>query len=144
ASEKFDQYHVDRRTVYLPITRSSLYEFLQAFDFADPGSSNGERVTTTVAPQALALLNSRLMNEKTFSWARKLLSDRAATDQERIRSVFLAAYSRPPEKPEMEEAAKFITRLKTRFSGDPEKASLQAWQEFFRAILASSEFIHVD
>lgn len=144
ASEKFDQYHVDRRTVYLPITRSSLYEFLQAFDFADPGSSNGERVTTTVAPQALALLNSRLMNEKTFSWARKLLSDRAATDQERIRSVFLAAYSRPPEKPEMEEAAKFITRLKTRFSGDPEKASLQAWQEFCRAILASSEFIHVD
>ena len=46
-------YQVNRRSVYLPVIRSGLYDVFQAFDFADPSASNGKRIPTTVAPQAL-------------------------------------------------------------------------------------------
>ena len=45
-------YDTQRRSMYLPIVRSALYEVFQAFDFADPAVSSGERMSTTVAPQA--------------------------------------------------------------------------------------------
>lgn len=144
ASEKFDSYHVNRRTVYLPITRSSLYDFLQAFDFADPSSSNGERVNTTVAPQALALLNSRLVDEKTLSWAQKLTENPKLNDAGRVNEVFLKAYSRPPSSQDVSRALAFIEKVGTQLPGDGQVRTVQAWREFCRAILASSEFIHVE
>ena len=39
-SVKYDQ---SRRSVYLPVIRSGLYDVFQAFDFADPSTSNGKR-----------------------------------------------------------------------------------------------------
>ena len=144
ASEKFDSYHVNRRTVYLPITRSSLYDFLQAFDFADPSSSNGERVNTTVAPQALALLNSRLVDEQTLSWARRLIENPSLDDVGRVNEVFLKAYSRPPSSHEVSRALAFIRNVVPQFPGDTQNRTVQAWREFCRAILSSSEFIHVE
>lgn len=144
ASEKFDPYHVNRRTVYLPITRSSLYDFLQAFDFADPSSSNGERVNTTVAPQALALLNSRLMDEKTLAWARKLVGNTMLDDSGKVNEVFQNAYSRAPTSQEITDALSFLERVKPQLAGEGEIRTVHAWQEFCRAILASSEFIHVE
>ena len=144
ASERFDPYHVDCRTVYLPITRSSVYDFLQAFDFADPSSSNGERVPTTVAPQALALLNSRLVEEKTLSWARKLVMRSDLDDAGRITEIYKRAYSRQPKQHELDRATRFVQDLKTSFNGNPDEISTRAWQGFCRAILASSEFVHVD
>lgn len=144
ASEVFDPYHVDRRTVYLPITRSSLYDFLQAFDFADPSASNGDRVPTTVAPQALAFLNSRLMDEKTHSWARKLTAIPGLDDPGRVREVFLRAYSRDPTTRELASALAFLERVKPRLGTDEAARRVLAWREFCRAILASSEFVHVE
>ena len=144
ASERFDPYHVDCRTVYLPITRSSVYDFLQAFDFADPSSSNGERVATTVAPQALALLNSRLVEEKTISWARKLVARNDLDDSGRILEIYMRAYSRPPRKNELDRANRFIVSLKDSTDGSDDEKTVRAWQGFCRAILASSEFVHVD
>lgn len=144
ASERFDPYHVDCRTVYLPITRSSVYDFLQAFDFADPSSSNGERVATTVAPQALALLNSRLVEEKTISWARKLVARTDLDDSGRISEIYMRAYSRPPRKNELDRAKRFFVSLKDSTDGSDDEKTVRAWQGFCRAILASSEFVHVD
>ena len=44
-------YDVNRRAVYLPVIRSSLYGVFQAFDFGDPSVSNGNRQSTVVSPQ---------------------------------------------------------------------------------------------
>ncbi|MCE9527066.1 MAG: DUF1549 domain-containing protein [Planctomycetales bacterium] len=46
-------YTGNRRSVYLPVVRSALYDVFQAFDFADPSVASGKRDSTTVAPQAL-------------------------------------------------------------------------------------------
>ncbi|MGD9856804.1 MAG: DUF1549 domain-containing protein, partial [Planctomycetaceae bacterium] len=45
-------YQSNRRSLYLPVVRSAVYDVLQAFDFADPSVLSGQRRSTTVAPQA--------------------------------------------------------------------------------------------
>ena len=52
-------YQSTRRSVYLPVLRGALYDMFQAFDFPDPAVSNGDRATTTVASQALFMMNGR-------------------------------------------------------------------------------------
>ena len=39
-----DRLRRNRRSVYLPVIRSGLYDVFQAFDFADPSTSSGKRV----------------------------------------------------------------------------------------------------
>ncbi len=56
-SGKLD-YSSSRRTVYLPMIRSGVFDVLQTLDFPDPAMINGSRQTTTVAPQALLMMNS--------------------------------------------------------------------------------------
>ena len=144
ASERFDPYHVNRRSVYLPITRSSVYDFFQAFDFADPSASNGERVATTVAPQALALLNSRLMEEKTLSWAKKLLARPGQTGSGRVEEIYRTALGRKPEPGELLRALRFVEQVRPGLSGDDKEKEAGSRQALCRVVLASSEFVHVD
>ena len=61
---QYDKF-VSRRSIYLPVIRSAQYEVLQAFDFADPSFPSGERAVTTVAPQALFLMNGKIVHEQT-------------------------------------------------------------------------------
>ena len=39
----YEKYDIPRRSIYLPVIRSALYDVLQAFDFADPSFPAGER-----------------------------------------------------------------------------------------------------
>src|SRR5262249_8341021 len=51
-------YSSRRRAIYLPIVRNNVYDVFQLLDFPDPAVPTGDRATTTVAPQALLMLNS--------------------------------------------------------------------------------------
>src|SRR6185503_8640954 len=67
-------YRSNRRSVYLPVIRSALYDVFTAFDFGDPTVMNGDRPTTTVAPQALFMMNSALVLEHTKAMAERLIA----------------------------------------------------------------------
>ena len=60
-------YDSRRRSVYLPVVRSALYDVFQAFDFADPSVQNGRRDVTTVAPQALFMMNSAFASQQSLA-----------------------------------------------------------------------------
>ena len=77
-----------RRSVYLPVIRSALYELYTAFDFGDPTVMNGDRPTTTVAPQALFVMNSPLVLESTRTMAAALLSRCDLDDAGRVRVTY--------------------------------------------------------
>ena len=74
-------YQSDRRSVYLPVLRSALYEVFQAFDFPDPAVPNGDRATTTVASQALFMMNGPIVERP-----RERLADDPAGARSRDRS----------------------------------------------------------
>ncbi|MCA9024589.1 MAG: DUF1553 domain-containing protein, partial [Planctomycetaceae bacterium] len=139
-------YDTTRRSAYLPIVRSALYEVFQAFDFADPAVSAGKRMNTTVAPQALFMMNSELVSEQTRLLAEKLLSQ-DATDTDRVANLYRRTLSRPPSDEETESALAYVERYVETMKShnlDAEQAHIAAWQSLSRAVLASNEFVYVE
>ena len=55
-------YESSRRSVYLPVLRGALHEMFRTFDFPDPAVSSGDRAVTTVASQALFMMNSPMVD----------------------------------------------------------------------------------
>jgi hypothetical protein len=64
-----------RRSIYLFHKRVVPYPLLQAFDKPDAQQSCGRRDNTTVAPQALAILNDQFVRNVAFEFADRLLKD---------------------------------------------------------------------
>ncbi|SVB20211.1 uncharacterized protein METZ01_LOCUS173065, partial [marine metagenome] len=75
-SEDATTYESNRRALYLPIIRNHVYDLFELFDFPDPGSVNGNRSDTTIAPQALYLMNSPLVLRTTATVAKQLLAEK--------------------------------------------------------------------
>lgn len=146
ANINVDVYNTPRRTVYLPIVRSALFDYLTAFDFGDPSSMSGQRDRTTVAPQALFLMNSELVAKESESLAKSLLAQRG-DDAGRIANAFERFYSRPPTESEVASSIEFITTYETGLASKgiaPEQLRALAWKAFCRAMMATNEFLYVN
>ncbi len=138
-------FHNGRRSVYLPAIRSEVYEVLQAFDFADPAVVSGARQSTTVAPQALFMMNSELVAECSKSMAERILADTSQDPRARVRGLYMSAFSRYPTDQETENALNYVQYYATRWQAahpeESDEAVLRAWQSLCRSILAANEFV---
>ncbi len=126
----------NHRSVYLPIVRNYVPEFLQIFDFAEPSSVIGRRDVTTVSTQALFLLNDRFVIGQSNATAKRLLSDeRLENQEERIAGAYLLAFGRTPSGSELSEFRKFLDEA-IKNGQAPEVA----FSGFIQALFASAEF----
>ena len=83
-----------RRSVYTPILRNRLHELFDVFDFADPNTCMGRRNVSTVATQALYLMNSPFVMDQARRSARRLLDMPLADEQFRVDHAYrLAAWA---------------------------------------------------
>jgi hypothetical protein len=140
-------YDSRRRSVYLPVVRSALYEMFQAFDFADPSVLNGRRDATTVAPQALFMMNSQLVSQATRGFAKRLLEAPVADDASRVQSLYERAYARPATTDDVSRALQFVAQYAaagTARQATPDEARLSAWQALCRAVLSANEFVYIE
>jgi hypothetical protein len=136
-----------RRAVYLPVIRSALYDVFTAFDFGDPSVLNGDRPTTTVAPQALFMMNSPLVLEATKSMATRLLAAPEASDAARVARAYGQCYGRTPTAAETQKALAFVERLQQAYAAkepDAAQRKLRAWQSLCKALVSANEFVYVD
>ena len=89
--------HADtRRSVYAPVFRNALPELFEAFDFADPSMVVGRRDTSTVAPQALFLMNHPFVLEQSRAAARRLLAEVPDDDRARVDRAYRLILGRGP------------------------------------------------
>ncbi|MGV3722284.1 MAG: DUF1553 domain-containing protein, partial [Actinomycetota bacterium] len=140
-------YATPRRAVYVPVIRSALYDVYTAFDFGDPTVMNGDRPSTTVAPQALFVMNSKLVLENAKALATNLLARAELDDAARIRGAYEICYGRLPTDAEIRRARAFVTRIETTYAAtvsDADQRRLRAWQSLYKSLMAASEFIYVD
>ncbi|MEC9009051.1 MAG: PSD1 and planctomycete cytochrome C domain-containing protein [Planctomycetota bacterium] len=121
-----------RRSVYLPVLRSAIYEVFQAFDFPDPAVPSGRRDETTVAPQALFLMNGRLVTEATRAMAVALQTE--PTDTDRLARAYHLTLGRPPRQDEQRAWRTFLAGF-----DEP----LSAWQSVCRVLVSSNEFVYI-
>ena len=131
-------YESRRRSVYLPVLRSALYEVLQAFDFANPSTSNGMRGSTMVAPQALFMMNSGLIEDASRMFALRIQREGSGGDSGRIQLAHEIAYARPAADDEVSSWTDFLDRYES-VAGN----RAAAWQGLCRILLSSSEFLYV-
>lgn len=128
-----------RRMVYLPLRRANLPALLNLFDFGDAASSVGKRPMTTVAPQALFMMNSDFIASRAGDLAEDLM-EATADNSERLSKAYLRTLTREPGQAEVAKGLTFLEAFQQRFGGD-EKA---AWQSLCRILMASNEFVYVD
>jgi hypothetical protein len=140
-------YQTNRRSIYLPVLRSGLYEVFQAFDFPDPAVVTGNRSITTVAPQALFMMNGRLMSRSADKMAGRLLEEAKKDKRDRIALAYEITYGRPPTEEEVADWMSFVNKYQAAVEQEKVKSQnpeLRVWQAVCRVLLSSNEFIYVD
>ncbi len=128
----------NRRSIYLPLRRSNLPTLYMLFDFGDATSPEGKRNPTTVATQALFVMNSPLVNREAQSLADKTLKTKTAS--QRISDLYVKVLDRRPDPSEVDAGLTYIQSLRSKYNQINEK---QAWQSFAHALMASNEFIYI-
>jgi cytochrome c553 len=82
------------RSIYLPLLRGLTPESLAVFDFAGQGMVTGDRDTTTVAPQALYLLNDPFVRSQSRALAERVLRPAHWSNSQRIDFAYRLALGR--------------------------------------------------
>jgi mono/diheme cytochrome c family protein len=131
-------YLVPRRTVYLPVPRQSPYELLAIFDYADTAVHLDKRPVTTVAPQALFMMNNSLVRQQAKILAEDLIK-RESDDDARARRAWTRLFTRPASA----EEVRTILYHRDRFLKTGSTPAV-AWTNVVHALMASNEFLFVD
>jgi hypothetical protein len=127
------------RSVFLPVVRNNVSDMMTTFDFAEPSMIVGRRSITTVPSQALFLLNSKFMLQRSERLAKRILNDSSLTSSERVGRVYGNILNRAPRADEESRALAFIRSCTT--ANQEETA---AWAGLCQAVFGSAEFRYLD
>jgi Protein of unknown function (DUF1553) len=139
-----------RRTIYLPIIRSGVFDVLQTLDFPDPAMINGKRETSTVAPQALLMMNSDLIFEQSNHLVTQHMPQ-SLDDAQRISVAYHRILKRAPELEEINTATTYIQNVRNKLqqisassSSDEVHPDRAVWQSLCRVLISSNEFSYIE
>jgi len=105
-----------RRSMYTFIKRSLVSPQLDTFDYANTSLPLTERQTTTVAPQALALLNDTFMHRLAHSFATRVEREAGTNPDARIQRAFEIALNRQPTAKELEVSRRFMDQQREEYA----------------------------
>lgn len=140
---------IRRRSIYLFHKRVVPYPLLQAFDKPDAQQSCGRRDTTTVAPQALALLNDQFVRKVSLELADRLLKEAGNDPARWIERGFQLTLTRSPSKSERDASGAFVELQRTeRQKRSPQAPAVevqrQALADLCQALFSLNEFLYID
>jgi cytochrome c553 len=96
------------RSIYLPQLRNLTPISLQVFDFAEQGMVTGHRDATTVATQALYLLNDSFIRRQSIEFAKYSLSRADLSLENRVNLIYRHALGREASSEEVSRALGFV------------------------------------
>ena len=124
-----------RRSVYTPAFRNKRLELFEAFDFGDINSTIGQRNVSTVAPQALFLLNHPFVVEQAKKAAEHTMATEGS-DDDRITAAYRLTLGRAPSRGELEKCRRFLASGPT--------PSLETWTLLHQTLFACLDFRYLD
>ncbi|MFL5339267.1 MAG: DUF1549 and DUF1553 domain-containing protein [Gemmataceae bacterium] len=149
----------NRRSVYIAVKRNLRYPLLALFDAPDANETCARRYATTTAPQALVLLNDRIVLNMARHFAGRVL-EQACCQPKVVEQAYVMALGRNPDADEVKTMKAFLTRqtemcrhrerakqaLLTPLPGaeDIEPAFAAAVVDLCHAILNLNEFLFAD
>jgi len=143
-SKDLTDYSSKRRSIYLPVVRNNIYDVFQLLDYPDAAIPTGDRTTTTIAPQALLMLNSDFIARSSSDLAESLLKQSDSSDESRIRHLYSQAFARDASSTEVSESLVFLQRVEQAYATiEPGQQRRRAWEMLCQVVLASNEFIYL-
>ena len=131
-----------RRSIYYQVLRSNPLTLLQLFDTPVMETNCVRRGRSTVATQALTLLNSESLARMAEGFARRTQSADLAAGV--TRAVWLA-YSRAPEPDELADLMAFVEGQRSGVPTPGDSAQgMAGWLDLCHMLLAANEFVYVD
>jgi hypothetical protein len=138
-----------RRSIYTPAFRNRTHELFEVFDFADPNGTVSKRDVTTVAPQALAMLNSPFVIEQARFAAERLLASGNMSDEARIEQAFRETLGRGPSDAERAIALAAIAPMAVGDGGggeqlaDVSESVSSKWATLYQGLFGCIDFRYV-
>jgi hypothetical protein len=122
-----------RRTLYGHLDRLNVPGLYRTFDFPSPDATSPQRDTTTVAPQALFLMNHPFSIESARRLARRpdVIAEKDVAGK--VTRLYRVLYGRAPKAEELRLAEEYLGK-----GGDA------AWERYAQALLMADEFVFVD
>jgi hypothetical protein len=120
----------NRRSVYLQMKRSLTLPMLQIFDAPDSATSCARRERSTVAPQALAMMNSEFTTAQAARFAARVKRQAGEGAGAAVETAWRIAFSRLPSEAERKTAVAYLGR--------------NSLERLCLLVLNMSEFLYVD
>ena len=122
-----------RRSLYVQTARWKRSSYAIMFDAANPDASTERRDVSTIAPQALLLLNHPFILEQAGHLAERLIRDVPRDEVARINRAYQLLFARPATDEDIRIARQVIAA-----------GTDSAWRDWAHVLLCSNEFIYVD
>jgi hypothetical protein len=162
-----------RRSVYIEVRRSLPLSMLEAFDLPTLTPNCELRSRSTVAPQALWMMNSAFVRARAEDLARRVLQDVPDDPPRQVARAWLVALARSPEPSQVDAAIEFLKEQQNVFAAQrpsaeapsassasateggahsspsaahsaEDPAAFAALTSFCQALLSSNYFLYVD
>src|SRR5262249_3932602 len=139
-----------RRSVYIQVRRTQPLALLKSFDAPVMETNCDRRPVSTVATQALMLMNSDFALEQAGRFAARLRQESGTDPRDQVALAWQLAFARPATEQEVKQSLDFLARqtdtLKKRTPQPAARAdpAAQALTSFCQVLLGSNEFLYVD
>ena len=143
-----------RRALYVTQSRQTPLSMLAAFDFPQMTPNCTQRQHSTVATQALELMNSEASWSHAKYMAGRVVDVAGDEPRKQVEEIYWRALSRPPTEDEMTDALETVQVLARQWSAEVEKehtATPTAWTARWlslatlcHAVLNSAAFSYID
>ncbi len=142
-----------RRSLYVLQRRKELPTLLESFDSPQMAPNCIERAHTTVASQALNMMNDAMVQQLANAFAGRVAREAGADPTRRIERAYRIALSRPPTAEERavglhaladltQSWARVVITL--RVTGAPDDPAIRALATYCHALLNSAAFLTID
>jgi hypothetical protein len=118
-----------RRGIYIAIKRSMHFPFFDAFNGTNSATSVGQRESTVVSPQALAMMNGEIPRKLSAAFHQRLVRECGDDKEKIIVRAWLLAYGRPVTEKEKQVTLEFLSEV-----------DMKTW---CHALFNSNEFVYL-
>jgi mono/diheme cytochrome c family protein len=141
-----------RRMIYVQQARKRIPTHLETFDYPQMNPNCLERRDSTVAPQALYLMNNGMVQQLAEAFAQRVSREAGDDAAKRVEWVYWVALSRRPSNEERQMGLDALVRLAEQWTNtlaeagktDRQVARLKALTTYCHAIMNSASFLYVD
>ena len=144
-----------RRSIFLQSKRTLPLNLIETFDAPVMNPNCDVRRSSTVAPQALLLLNDQAIIERAEVLAGRLW-ETIPDDRTRLDRLFQRLFAKLPSDQDRQHCQAYLEGQRQRFAEDPDpewqkqlatapqRADVRAWASLCQALLASNRFLYID